>query len=221
MKGRITPACAGKTLLIFNWVRWSRDHPRVCGKDIDGMFDQRFISGSPPRVRERHLLNTFPGSESGITPACAGKTTSSAGGGQTSRDHPRVCGKDKLGIEMVFQYQGSPPRVRERPDSKKTIKNAFRITPACAGKTLQFNRVDCVIRDHPRVCGKDRMLSYQAKVSLGSPPRVRERLSPAYLMGWTSGITPACAGKTNLFRVTTWIEWDHPRVCGKDVLNQH
>ena len=31
--GRITPACAGKTIAFTGYDRWKRDHPRMCGKD--------------------------------------------------------------------------------------------------------------------------------------------------------------------------------------------
>ena len=35
---RITPACAGKTTSVQMIFAWSRDHPRMCGKDSNGSF---------------------------------------------------------------------------------------------------------------------------------------------------------------------------------------
>ena len=51
---------------------------------------------------------------------------------------------------------------------------------------------------------------------VGSPPRVREK--PAGKVGsvFKSGITPACAGKTDSQPWEWWLLWDHPRVCGKN-----
>ena len=53
----ITPACAGKTPNAVLVVVGTKDHPRVCGKDMDGTEVVREAVGSPPRVRERHLID--------------------------------------------------------------------------------------------------------------------------------------------------------------------
>ena len=53
---RITPACAGKTVRRQCLTHKLQDHPRVCGKNF---FYNRwlwFLLGSPPRVREKHLI---------------------------------------------------------------------------------------------------------------------------------------------------------------------
>ena len=50
----ITPACAGKTEESKSEAKESRDHPRVCGKNMaDGTVTIKAL-GSPPRVREKH-----------------------------------------------------------------------------------------------------------------------------------------------------------------------
>ena len=50
--GRITPACAGRTIIITNYFFSNKDHPRVCGKD--GRYSRLNSSnvGSAPHVRE-------------------------------------------------------------------------------------------------------------------------------------------------------------------------
>ena len=53
-RGRITPACAGKTLHHVHDLDQAEDHPRVCGENQDTPLGAY--------VEER------------ITPACAGKT---------------------------------------------------------------------------------------------------------------------------------------------------
>ena len=71
---RITPACAGKTERLMTIKTNDWDHPRVCGKDLDYEAVGREYRGSPPRVRERHLMPIKDKILGRITPACAGKT---------------------------------------------------------------------------------------------------------------------------------------------------
>ena len=48
---RITPACAGKTLIQLHRPRVVQDHPRVCGENPVQRSRSESSSGSPPRVR--------------------------------------------------------------------------------------------------------------------------------------------------------------------------
>ena len=73
-----------------------------------------------------------------------------------------------------------------------------------------------MLRDHPRVCGKNDITSWEALFGLGSPPRVREKQGNFNLRCSFSGITPACAGKTLSAVVAYLVSRDHPRVCGKN-----
>ena len=70
----ITPACAGKTSQAAMPARRNRDHPRMCGKDLEHRQIRFIILGSPPHVRERPERHYKVSSSAGITPACAGKT---------------------------------------------------------------------------------------------------------------------------------------------------
>ena len=70
----ITPACAGKTMTIEFSVNSVRDHPRMCGKDSTLAITPFVITGSPPHVRERRIMEIMAQSNPRITPACAGKT---------------------------------------------------------------------------------------------------------------------------------------------------
>ena len=49
--GRITPACAGKSLLACRVFPFHGDHPRVCGEKHGLSDTYTSYSGSPPRVR--------------------------------------------------------------------------------------------------------------------------------------------------------------------------
>ena len=74
--GRITPACAGKSLLWIVLAPRCQDHPRVCGeKGHEGPADRKGL-GSPPRVRGKvhQVCQLFAADR--ITPACAGKSPS-------------------------------------------------------------------------------------------------------------------------------------------------
>ena len=131
----ITPACAGKTCVTAAVRKVAEDHPRVCGKDIVKSMLTISSGGSPPRVRERPTGVGTTFLRFGITPACAGKTSSSSNAVFSSRDHPRVCGKDAALHGCYRVRQGSPPRVRERLLVRVRLANRLGITPACAGKT--------------------------------------------------------------------------------------
>ena len=107
-----------------------------------------------------------------------------------------MCGKDWSLSSLDLFSIGSPPHVREGLVGKVVIFNAFRITPACAGRTpFQINNLS-IYQDHPRMCGKDILASLTIAQAIGSPPHVREGLN--YLLEDMTAfrITPACAGRT-------------------------
>ena len=188
----------------------------MCGKNLRNDTGIKGVSGSPPRVREKHIIHLSKIHVIGITPACAGKTWSLLSYSSAIRDHPRVCGKNSLPPQWVSVRLGSPPRVREKQDGQGFFCIHDRITPACAGKTLAHLSVRLSDWDHPRVCGKNASSILQCLRRLGSPPRVREKLCSRRFGGGCWGITPACAGKTVIGGRTPQALWDHPRVCGKN-----
>ena len=160
------------------------------------LYRLRTVIGSPPRLRERRQC-CFPNQcRYGITPASAGKTPESSYIRHDSKDHPRVCGKDVHHILVRGGMRGSPPRLRERPAEEKEASTLDRITPASAGKTCRTGRKVVLLRDHPRVCGKDEMESVYPESPIGSPPRLRERLISTGHQRQSGRITPASAGKT-------------------------
>ena len=110
----ITPACAGKTNIVFKTKFEWKDHPRVCGKNGRSIPSVNRLTGSPPRVREKLIHFVYATTTRGITPACAGKTVRKKLLAMKSRDHPRVCGKNDFGVPQNRERVGSPPRVREK-----------------------------------------------------------------------------------------------------------
>ena len=92
----------------------------------------------------------------------------------------------------------------------------FRITPACAGRTLRLKDLPSTFQDHPRVCGKNSSYVSLLRYIEGSPPRVREEQDVITGLDFPVGITPACAGRTLFSHEIFYLPWDHPRVCGKN-----
>ena len=68
------------------------------------------------------------------------------------------------------------------------------------------------------MCGKDLNAAGVGVTNVGSPPHVRERRSSFENCASTARITPACAGKTQVESCRKKKAWDHPCMCGKDLL---
>ena len=91
---RITPAGAGKTLLLPLKLSACRDHPRRCGENAEGEGAKRSCLGSPPQVRGKQKMSRTRNYATRITPAGAGKTKHSHNTWSGNRDHPRRCGEN-------------------------------------------------------------------------------------------------------------------------------
>ena len=106
-----------------------------------------------------------------------------------------MCG-EKMCVHMSWATQrGSPPRVRGKVNSAYAVESAFRITPACAGKSRYERDGKAAVKDHPRVCGEKRRMAGEVQALMGSPPRVRGKEGVCILTFLYCRITPACAGK--------------------------
>ena len=71
---RITPADAGKTLIMPTVLNSDWDHPRGCGENLLLHLRLRLLLGSPPRMRGKHSSKNVNMLSMRITPADAGKT---------------------------------------------------------------------------------------------------------------------------------------------------
>ena len=169
----------------------------MCGENESCGYCASRPEGSPPRVRGKLSCLERAAVEDGITPACAGKTTTRRWGITSSRDHPRVCGENNHVSLLGNIFGGSPPRVRGKLVVVDMHRKRLGITPACAGKTCPLRCSSLCPRDHPRVCGENTGASHDMAEALGSPPRVRGKHLEAIIGRGLAGITPACAGKTS------------------------
>ena len=150
-----------------------------------------------------------------ITPACAGNRAQPLPPPDAARDHPRVCGEQKM-MELAASYvAGSPPRVRGTEMHDMYQRFHIGITPACAGNSYLSLFFTTPIQDHPRVCGEQAARPGRMHPALGSPPRVRGTAFSFSLLAIDTRITPACAGNSPPFCMQIGCLGDHPRVCGE------
>ena len=217
LRDRITPACAGKTDVHAVAMRHDGDHPRVCGENTAPAYAAPSVTGSPPRVRGKRIHFVESRDKLGITPACAGKTSFCVPFDAIIQDHPRVCGENLAPFLSSRFLPGSPPRVRGKRKNISFISTCVGITPACAGKTCARALAIACARDHPRVCGENKIAGGLYRYDEGSPPRVRGKQEGAVNSAFSIGITPACAGKTGSGPCARCRNRDHPRVCGENV----
>ena len=87
-----------------------------------------------------------------------------------------MCGKNFETDLSRVSILGSLPRVREKRSDCYYYCFEFRITPACAGKTLSIAFWRVASADHSRVCGENTKPKVVEEDLPGSPPRVREKL---------------------------------------------
>ena len=172
------------------------------GKDDGKTSILGLLVGSPPLARERrgNVWRRYAGH--GITPACAGKTAKVCPSGVKRRDHPRLRGKDINKLTESDDTKGSPPLARERRWKDCACLYSLGITPACAGKTVATYYDKKHEEDHPRLRGKDWSREEVLSLHLGSPPLARERPTSTCPILSGMGITPACAGKTQVLEPT-------------------
>ena len=170
---------------------------------------------SPPRVRGKVCHTMAEAKDLGITPAYAGKSRCNLPSTAPWKDHPRVCGEKGIHLLSFGLIPGSPPRMRGKALTDPCIALCHGITPACAGKRRSIGRLSQPTRDHPRVCGEKCSSVRSASHRRGSPPRMRGKDLPFTCDCESTGITPACAGKSLRPDNNPSTSWDHPRVCGE------
>ena len=187
----------------------------MCGEKLPRSVSEGSSSGSPPHVRGQALAPPVRAAVERITPACAGKSDWDEVYVKLVKDHPRVCGEkfDTPGFYIVLP--GSPPRMRGKGERKTGKTRRVGITPAYAGKRDGKDQRHAAVWDHPRVCGEKFYIVLPLYNLLGSPPRMRGKVSSFSLPSLSPRITPAYAGKSVQQLSLVNMAWDHPRVCGE------
>ena len=215
-RGRLIPACAGKTAPVPTLMVSSTAHPRVCGENILMDINKLLLGGSSPRVRGKPW-GYPPGTlVTWLIPACAGKTCALRPSRGRARAHPRVCGENRPRQRRQIVVAGSSPRVRGKRLGGDVERLPVRLIPACAGKTVAARCGRPPLPAHPRVCGENGSTATGSRQCWGSSPRVRgKRLRHRGHLG-AGGLIPACAGKTRHPSPYRLVRGSHPRVCGEN-----
>ena len=111
-QSRITPACAGKTVMSRLFITFFRDHPRLRGENNCLPPQLGSLPGSPPLARGKQFIKIRSTQHLRITPACAGKTGCCLTCICKDKDHPRLRGENFQLVSLQDKQIGSPPLAR-------------------------------------------------------------------------------------------------------------
>ena len=172
------PHTRGKVRSIHGLHISARDHPRTRGEKT--LLTASFVlaAGSPPHTRGKADSELPPTSVGGITPAHAGKRSSTIRDVSRASDHPRTRGEKKWIQNQNRQDGGSPPHTRGKVFMDCISVQVRRITPAHAGKSF--------------------MSALFGSGGIGSPPHTRGKVYSGTLNALQARITPAHAGKRKI-----------------------
>ena len=109
---RITPAYAGKRVLVSRHADNFQDHPRLCGEKRKLSRLLIFSLGSPPPMRGKAPDASPTQILRRITPAYAGKSWIPITQFFNIQDHPRLCGEKLPAKCRNGMKKGSPPPMR-------------------------------------------------------------------------------------------------------------
>ena len=169
----ITPAYAGKRHTRWSRKSSGRDHPRLCGEKLAGIYQAAANLGSPPPMRGKESIEIRDRDIKRITPAYAGKRPWIAKKEWLYEDHPRLCGEKIRPQFNHFPNAGSPPPMRGK-GKVCCLKNSCNgITPAYAGKSAVNESETTETEDHPRLCGEKCFYRRNELRKAGSPPPMR------------------------------------------------
>ena len=107
-----------------------------------------------------------------ITPAYAGKSVLACDLNYIAWDHPRLCGEKIFAKGVRCEGSGSPPPMRGKALYPTISKIKLGITPAYAGKSVSYEKLPSVNKDHPRLCG-EKVFGLQVQITCS-------RITPAY-----------------------------------------
>ena len=114
-----------------------------------------------------------------------------------------------------------PPHMRGKGPHTILTYMYFRITPAYAGKSWQGCYHQGHHEDHPRVCGEKADGDTLNLRFVGSPPRMRGKVTFVFLACKPMRITPAYAGKRHRSLLSCATTPDHSRICGEKDDDRH
>ena len=171
--------------------------------------------GPSPRVRGA-VDDRRPRDQAGGTiPAGAGSRGPCPRRARSPRDHPRGCGEQKTGREVVSTATGPSPRVRGAGEAEGDAAHADGTIPAGAGSSSASSPLWPSPGDHPRGCGEQSRPPVQVAWFAGPSPRVRGAGRRASARAAARGTIPAGAGSRRRPNGCGGGCGDHPRGCGE------
>ena len=173
-------------------------HPRSRGENHLSQPVPGRYHGSSPLTRGKHVVPKLGTRFSGLIPAHAGKTRSTAVHPIGRRAHPRSRGENALGVAICGVVTGSSPLTRGKRFCPPHVGRFVRLIPAHAGKTVLPASRRSVCPAHPRSRGENASIDAKAAELGGSSPLTRGK--PLSVMACISvfRLIPAHAGKTLL-----------------------
>ena len=172
--------------------------------------------GSSPHARGKPGIGCVECEPVGLIPACAGKTFLPTSFMPPIRAHPRMRGENMSELVTFGLAPGSSPHARGK---RPCISHSFMysgLIPACAGKTCRKNHHRTTHWAHPRMRGENIPASCKAVTISGSSPHARGKLVRSWATLASSGLIPACAGKTSFMLSAVNRSWAHPRMRGEN-----
>ena len=193
---RVSPACAGNTVLQGGDNGGFPGQPRVRGEHTTTLEGALSGSGSAPRARG--TLHQYGSGVHGhrVSPACAGNTSPRAEGSRNSPGQPRVRGEHISPRAGLRSLNGSAPRARGTRILLVAGRERHRVSPACAGNTYRRGEGGQVPAGQPRVRGEHPETETSTSPVTGSAPRARGTLGKRVRHGPVNRVSPACAGNT-------------------------
>ena len=153
---RFSPACAGNAALPLILQLYLTVQPRVCGERSSRRSSDALRAGSAPRVRGTHRMAQSRGGADRFSPECAGNAAPSSRAARSQPVQPRVCGERRIQGHPGSSRDGSAPRVRGTPPSKRGCQVLPRFSPACV-----------VLRRGLWICGSAPRVRGTLRLSLG------------------------------------------------------
>ena len=170
------PRIRGENARLPPYKRRKPDHPRIRGENSEQTGQHWVFEGSPPHTRGKWVYPASQTSYQGITPAYAGKINVLFSEEICAPDHPRIRGENPKPKRARQATLGSPPHTRGKLTQPQPGQDAFRITPAYAGKISPQAGSCRRCWDHPRIRGENASVPYYVQQRAGSPPHTRGKL---------------------------------------------
>ena len=195
LRDGLTPACAGTSLPPMAMMAGVRAHPRVRGDVATPSPLVTVTLGSPPRARGRLRLLRLAGRHRGLTPACAGTSTTRPCNAPPQRAHPRVRGDVQASRLARHRRRGLTPACAGT-STARTRGRMFALGSPPRARGRRWTVIDGKSGSgaHPRVRGDVHRIGSALCQTAGSPPRARGRLVGGSRDVSRGGLTPACAG---------------------------